>query len=149
MPVHRVQRPTNGFTLIEVMITVAIIGILAAIAIPLYTDYVRRAYVSEALGTLAGMRPRMEQFFQDNRTYAGACTAGTVAPPPAPTKGFDFACSDLSATSYTITATGKSLTANFVYKLDQDNKRTTTSLDAGWTIPSGNPCWVTSKGATC
>lgn len=148
MPLHHIQRRTSGFTLIEVMITVAIIGILAAIAIPLYTDYVRRAYVSEALGTLAGMRPRMEQFFQDNRTYAGACAAGTVAPQPVSTKGFDFACSDLGAATYTITATGKSMTNGFVYTLDQDNARKTRTLGANW---SGDPanCWITSKGATC
>lgn len=148
MPQRCMRNKSRAFTLIEVMVTVAIIGILAAIAIPLYTDYVRRAYVSEALGTMAGMRPRMEQFFQDNRTYEGACAAGTVAPLPASTKGFDFSCSNLAASTYTITATGKALTSGFTYTLKQDNSRDTTALASGWT-GTGQNCWVTSKGSAC
>ncbi len=134
--------------MIEVMIVVAIIGILAAIAIPQYSDYVRRARVSEALGLLASMRPRMEQYFQDNRTFVGACATGTIAPLPASTNGFDFACSDLSATGYTITATGKAMMDGFKYTLVADGTRDTATLGAGWTGALAK-CWVTSKGGAC
>ena len=74
---------SRGFTLIELMIAVAIIAILAAIAIPSYSEYVRRGRITEAISALSGMRVKMEQFFQDNRSYVGACIAGTVAPVPA------------------------------------------------------------------
>src|SRR3989449_7965409 len=82
------QRPT-GFTLIELMVAIAIVAILAAIALPNYTDYVRRGKIQEATSTLLAMRTKMEQYFQDNRSYTtpGApvlapCTAGSSVPVP-------------------------------------------------------------------
>lgn len=150
MNIQALRSRAHGFTLIEVMIVVAIIGILAAITIPQYADYMRRARVSEAVGLLASMRPRMEQYFQDNRTFVGACVDGTVAPKPASTKGFAFDCSDLTATGYTITATGisTSSTNGFAYTLKANGARKTTALSAGWTGVDAN-CWITSKGETC
>ena len=84
------MRHTRGFTLIELMFTVAIMAILAAIALPSYSDYVRRGRLTETLSAMAGMRVKMEQFFQDNRTYAGAGAAGTVAPCPPDTATFTY-----------------------------------------------------------
>src|SRR5690606_1858627 len=66
-PCHLTEN--RGFTLIELMITVAIIAILAAVAVPSYQDYVRRGKVTEATATLAQFRIKMEQYFQDNQTY--------------------------------------------------------------------------------
>ena len=63
------MRSNSGFTLIEVMITVAIVAILAAIAVPSYNEYVQRARITEATSALADMRNKMEQYFQDNRTW--------------------------------------------------------------------------------
>jgi type IV pilus assembly protein PilE len=118
------MRGQKGFTLIEVMIVVGIVAILGAIAVPSYTDYIRRARITEATSTLAAMRVKMEQYFQDNRTYSNACTqapAVSVAMLPAPTASFTFACppGGLTATTYTITATGNAGTsmAGFTYQL--------------------------------
>ena len=60
-----------GFTLIEVMITVAVVAILAAVAMPQYFDYVTRSRLVEAKTNLVDMRTRLEQFFLDNRAYPG------------------------------------------------------------------------------
>ena len=67
-PIHTRARAT-GFTLIEVMIVVAIIAILASVAMPAYTDYIRRGATQEAFTTLADLRIRLEQHYQDNRAY--------------------------------------------------------------------------------
>ncbi|MBC7991790.1 MAG: prepilin-type N-terminal cleavage/methylation domain-containing protein, partial [Rhizobacter sp.] len=60
----------QGFTLIEIMIVVAIIAVLAAFAIPQYRDYVLRGQLIEASNGLSAMRANMERYYQDNRTYA-------------------------------------------------------------------------------
>ncbi|MCW8929264.1 MAG: type IV pilin protein [Gammaproteobacteria bacterium] len=66
----------SGFTLIEIMITVAIVAILASIAIPAYTEYVQRAKRSQAQGALLGLSAALERSFVDNNNY---CDAGTTA----------------------------------------------------------------------
>jgi type IV pilus assembly protein PilE len=146
------MRRATGFTLIEVMITVAIVAILAAVAIPSYTDYITRSKIQEATSTLLSMRVKMEQYFQDQRTFIGACAAGTVAPLPAGLKYFTIGCSNQAATTYTVTATGiaGSDMAQFSFTIDQGNTRQTTSVPtaSGWSLPATN-CWVTRKGGIC
>lgn len=139
----------RGFTLIEVMITVAIVAILASIALPSYSDYITRGKLTEATSTLADLRVKLEQHYQDNRTYSGACAAGSVAPTPTG-QYFDYTCPTLSATAFIIQASGKAGTpvAGFTFQLDQANTRTTTAAPTGWgTAPIA--CWVTRKGGGC
>ena len=138
----------RGFTLVELLVVVAVIGILSAIAVPQYSDYVTRSKITEATATLSEHRVRMEQFFQDNRTYAGACTAGTVAPTPTG-RYFTYACSNLAATTYTVTATGVASQGmdGFVFTINQANTRATTGVPTGWATNTN--CWVTKKGGVC
>jgi len=63
------MKKQQGFTLIELMIVVAIIGILAAIAIPAYQDYTIRAQVSEGLSLSSGAKAAVAEFFQDSGAY--------------------------------------------------------------------------------
>ena len=69
----------KGFTLIELMIVVAIIGILAAIAIPAYQDYIARAQVSEAFAMTAGQKTAIAEYAQNNGAYPGTATKPTNA----------------------------------------------------------------------
>lgn len=62
----------KGFTLIELMIVVAIIGILAAVAIPAYQDYIARAQASEGVELLAGGKTPMAEFFSDKGSFPTA-----------------------------------------------------------------------------
>src|SRR6195952_463946 len=70
----------RGFTLIEVMITVAIVAILAAVALPSYRDYILRGQLVDATNLLAAGRANMERYFQDNRTYAAVTTPALYPP---------------------------------------------------------------------
>tara|TARA_R110000822_G_scaffold8816_14_gene34869 strand:- start:83 stop:508 length:426 start_codon:yes stop_codon:yes gene_type:complete len=63
------NKKQHGFTLIELMIAVAIVGILAAIALPNYTEYVKRASRAEAVAALLDAANKQEQYFVDNREY--------------------------------------------------------------------------------
>ena len=145
----------KGFTLVEIMIVVAIIGILASIAIPSYRDYVVKSSLAEATSGLADRRSRMEQFFQDRRTYTGADVAPPIVDPPLPIPpcvedetgtNFNFSC-DVADNAYTITATGKSTAAGFSFTVNESNARATTLAATGWT--ANTSCWIRKKDGTC
>ena len=69
----------QGFTLIELMIVVAIIGILAAVALPAYQDYTARAQVSEAFTMTSGQKTTISEYAQTNGAYPGAATTPKAA----------------------------------------------------------------------
>lgn len=134
----------KGFTLIELMIVVAIIGILASIAIPSYQDYVLRGYIVDATNALSTTRARLEQHFQDNRSYA---TVGSFATPCVSSVAgkFNITCTS-DANTYTVTATGTGPAAGFVFTINQSNAMATTA--SRWAGSTG-ACWITRKGGTC
>jgi type IV pilus assembly protein PilE len=144
------MKKDSGFTLIELMIVVAVIGILAAIAIPNYNEYVIRSKITEGLSGLSQMATKLEQYFQDNRSYVGACPAfgsAAVSARPKDTTNFTYTCPTLSATTYVVLATGTGSMNGFVYSLEPNNVKKTTGVPSGWTIAA--TCWTLNKGGGC
>ncbi len=137
----------RGFTLIELMIVIAIVGILATIVIPAYTGHVIRSKITDATSQLSNLRLLMEQDRQDNRTYL----TGTDCSVGIPTSTyFTFSCSG-TATSFTWTATsiagqGLGVVGDYIYTIDQNGTQQT--LEYGGTDYSSTPktCWWFKKG---
>lgn len=136
----------KGFTLIEMMIVVAIIAILAAIALPAYSDYVKRANLVDATNQLTAFRAQMEQYYQDARTYAsgGAYTSpcsATGAVYTTTLSKWGFTCSSIDAfkTKYTITASGTGMMTGWTFTIDQNNNQAT-AAPTGWTSSTSKFC---------
>jgi prepilin-type N-terminal cleavage/methylation domain-containing protein len=146
----------RGFTLIEMMIAVAIIGVLAAVAYPSYRDYVLRGYLAEGANALSAFRANMERHYQDNRTYETQ-TVGSVtftspclvtATAPRTFGKFEITCSTTpTATTYVLQAQGSGPASGFTYRLDHQGVASTFAAPTGygtcatqWIIKRGQPC---------
>ena len=143
----------KGFTLIELMIVVAVIAILAAVALPSYTDYVTRSKLVEAHTHLADLRVKMEQRFQDARTYVGGPCAPTGGA-AADVKYFQFDCNPApDANTFTLRARGLNDLEGIAFTVNESNVRTTTitggSKMAGKGYVGNANCWVKRKGGQC
>lgn len=139
------HRAHNGFTLVEMVAVVAMVGILATIALPSYQDYTTRARIPDATSTLSAKRVQIEQYYQDSRTYGGApaCQNDTTS-----SQYFDFSCTVADDTSFTLRAVGKGAMTGFTYTIDESSLKKTVSVPVGWDMPPTD-CWVTNKHGRC
>lgn len=136
-----------GFTLVEVLVTVAVVGILASLAYPAYSDYMLRGRVVDATTALTAMQARLEQHYQDNRTYLTTAAAASPCAASATVKSFTVSCPTLEAGRYTIQAKGSGLTGGFVYTLDYQDVKTT-KVPGVWG-GSTSACWILQRGESC
>ncbi|WP_372527568.1 type IV pilin protein [Piscinibacter sp.] len=152
--------PQNGFTLIEVMIVVAIVAILAAVALPSYNDYVRRGQLPEAFTALSDFRVKMEQYYQDNRSYGTANCADVATPfwatsTPTLTYGaaryFTYTCALNDTGSgitqgYIVTATGSSgQVVGYDYQVSHQRAQMTSKFK---NVAVAKNCFL-SRGSEC
>jgi type IV pilus assembly protein PilE len=154
------QNKINGFTLIELMIVVAIVGILAGIAYPSYVDSVQKSRRSDATGALLGFANAMERRFTETNSYCnvggtgGADTCGdgtndtgspTIYPTQSPidggTKYYDLTINAVTASTYTLYAAPTGAQANDkcgTLTLTQTGARNITGQASGITATD---CW--------
>jgi type IV pilus assembly protein PilE len=95
----------RGFTLIELMIVVAIVAILAAIAVPNYSEYVRRGRRAELQTIILEAAQFLERRYTSTGTYVGALPTGLQQSPPTGTAYYTIAAVNPTTTSYTLTGT--------------------------------------------
>ncbi len=130
------QRNQNGFTLIELMIVVAIIGILAAVALPAYRDYTVRAKVSEVILAASAGKLAVADHVNTYGSMPSSASLGTVSQTSAYVASVAYAVSG-SVGTLTATATSKESAIN------GGQVKLTGTLNAG-----GGVDWVCSRGAT-
>ena len=149
----------SGFSLIELMVAVAIAGILAAVAVPNYQDYVRRSTFPGAFSTLSDWRVKLEQFYQSHRNYGtsgqpescGKDASGNGISFPSASGNFLFSCALTGLAphedqAYQLSASGKSgVATGYTFTLDSDNLRQTSRF-AGREV--SRSCWLV-KGNEC
>jgi type IV pilus assembly protein PilE len=136
----------HGFSLIEIMVAVAIIGILTAIAVPAYSGYVLRTRLTEAFAGLGAVQPSAEQYWSNKNTFVDFDTEVPSRMPP-DSANFTYKLSGATASAYTVTAKGQGAAANFVFTIDQSGNRATTAAPDGW--GTSTSCWVGAKGGMC
>ncbi|MGL4476058.1 MAG: type IV pilin protein [Shewanella sp.] len=125
----------KGFTLIELMITVAIVGILAAIAYPSYIDYITKSARSEGVAAVMKVVNLQEQYYLDNRAYATDMTKLGLNKTPFITEHGHYSIASAGSSDFTITATALGAQAS-----RDSNCKTITMTSAGITGPSSE-CW--------
>jgi len=114
----------RGFTLMELMVVIVIVAILAAVAVPLYINYVKDARRTEAKGTIAAIISAEQIYYQSNSAYAD--TSKVKFDPGDAAHNWDFVVSNPGSNGFTVTATGKSggqtdgLFVQCVYTRDKD-----------------------------
>jgi len=135
----------SGFTLIELMITIAIVSILAGVAIPSYISFTKNRDVSSALTTLINLSTQMQKTYVDSasRSYRKNGTCGVS---DTTSNNYGFVCTSSDNAHYQWTAT--STDTKYQYTIDQDGNKKTKTFN-GSTPSDGSDCWKINDHGGC
>lgn len=146
----------QGFTLVELIVVVLIIGVLSSIAIPSYQEYVRKARRSDAQAALMGLSQAMEIHFSQNSTYTSAITGSAPQPPDifvaqSPIDGgtafYNLVVTTVTPTTYTLQAqpiAGTGQANDGVIQLDKLGRRVWDRDNDGTLTEASDLCWSSS-----
>lgn len=137
---------SRGLSLLELLAVLAIIGILSAIAIPSYRDYVVRARLTDAFSGLGAVQAAAEEYWNNRHTYVDLDT-DVPRRLPLDSADFTFTLTAASASAYKVKATGRGVVADFAYTIDQNGVRATVAAPQGW--GTSTSCWIDRKGGLC
>jgi len=142
----------RGFTLIELMIVVAVVGILAAVGYPSYRDYVMRAHRTDAKSALMAAAQRMEKFYTERMTYNAAAlgtAVGDIAPTTSPDRFYTISFDTTPTAATACSATATSNTSATTFRLcavptgaqANDTCGTFSLSNIGTKLPATARCW--------
>jgi len=145
------QLPQRGFSLMELMIVVAIVAILGAVAYPGYSSYIQRGRITEATVTLSELRIKLEQYYQDHRNYGSTSAACGIALPTDSSLRFTYTCNwgpGGNDQGFLLTATGAASggMAGYAFTVDHTNAKQTTAFPG---VTGTKNCWILKKGDSC
>lgn len=142
------QRVQKGFTLIELMIVVAIIGILAAIALPAYQDYTIRAQVSEALSLTNGLKTSVSDYYATKGTFPVDNAAAVCGATPAPNSCTGYKNTDNKGNFVSqVDVINGALQVTFGNKVNAKLDKATLAVVPGIDA-AGNITWICGLAAT-
>ena len=131
------KKVSNGFTLVELMVAVGIMGVLLAIGLPQYNEYLVKGKLTEAMSMLSDLQLRQEQYYQDNRTYSNGMT-----PRVAGSYFTNTTCVTANSGQTYICSAGSSA-LGYTYTISETGTKTTTK---GGVVVQ---CWLKSSSGTC
>ncbi len=141
------KRGKGGFTLIELMIVVIIVGILAAAAVPIYTGFVKRAYVTEAKASIGTIRSAEEVYFAEHGKYVGFTDIIHTSSLLKTTLGVDLSKNSWwkgTGVEFSITPTGDEPTTLETIVATADSSPSKI-MDIGVTLTVADGTWVVSS----
>lgn len=139
------SRRSLGFTLVEVLVTLGMVSIIAAVAVPAYSGYVTRSKVPAAMESLSATATRLEQYYQDVGNY-GTVSCGNGYAMPTPSNYGQLVCTLQSGgQGFVLSVTGVGALSGYSYSVNHRGERRTLAHPNG--IPSAS-CWSV-KGSTC
>ncbi|MBL4868969.1 MAG: prepilin-type N-terminal cleavage/methylation domain-containing protein [Pseudomonadales bacterium] len=152
MTKHLNTRQHAGFTLMELMVTVVIIGVLAAVGTPIYMEGIKKSRRADAQGSLASFASTMARYHTRNNVYTGAATGGadtgspTIFPTESPidsgTKFYDLTIEASTTTGFTLRATPKNAQAgNGILEINSLGVKSWDENDDGDVTDSGENNW--------